>query len=257
MMSSTWCDSKNLQLIEEYRKRPCLWDPSDDYHKNMIRKNEAWNEIGAALECNVTDVKRKMASILASFRRERKRECSSRWYAFSHLSFLLDKFKTKTPSIKGAEEEDDSTEWWTEHDGLIDDPDLLNESELDDKSEIQIDTKENFSTQLIQTNNFDTFDNLPQTRRTSAPPPKKKARSNEYSNNDECGALNTHVRGGSGISPKAKSVSELFVAYLAAKLDTYTEHERNIVQHKINDVLFQADMGNFAKVDSLQGNHKA
>lgn len=245
MNMTGWTDSKILSLIEEYKKRPCLWDPSDEYNKVSSKKNQAWQEISCVLHYDVNEIKRKVASLLASFRRERKRG-QSHWYAFNQLSFLLDKFKGRSAE---EGEEDNSTEWWNEHDELTDEPELLPVSAIDDKSEIQIDTKNCFTTQYIQANPLsDADDHISQLSHYTGHslPPRKKHKpdksietpSNESYSNNQHREL---------IAPKKKSVSELFIAYLSAKLDTYTEYERNIVQHKINDILFQADIGKFAK----------
>lgn len=39
----------------------------------------------------------------------------------------------------------------------------------------------------------------------------------------------------------------LFADYVVSKMKRYNNHTQNIVQHKINNILFEADMGNYDK----------
>jgi hypothetical protein len=52
-------------FIDKYRETPILWDPRHEEHYNKLQKNDAWVEL-ATEEC-----KRKLASLLASLRREK------------------------------------------------------------------------------------------------------------------------------------------------------------------------------------------
>lgn len=103
-----WTDDNVIRLINEYRERQCLWDPATPHYKMMNKKNDAWTDIANTLGCDVEEVKKKMNSLLASFRRERAKERKKRfasgsdevvrtstWFAFRHLSFLLDKFTSR------------------------------------------------------------------------------------------------------------------------------------------------------------------
>ncbi|KAG8272283.1 hypothetical protein J6590_044942 [Homalodisca vitripennis] len=53
-----------------------------------------------------------------------------------------------------------------------------------------------------------------------------------------------------GAAQRPKTTAEIFAEYVAAKLRGYPEYTRNVVQHKINNILFEADMGTYAKPDS-------
>lgn len=39
----------------------------------------------------------------------------------------------------------------------------------------------------------------------------------------------------------------LFADYVVSKMKGYNHHTQNIVQHKINNILFEADMGHYDK----------
>lgn len=97
-----WSNDLTLQLIELYREKGCLWDPTDNTYKLRNAKADAWNELGVAFKCSAAEVKKKMDSLLASFRRERQRQIksgagadevyNSSWFAFKSMVFLMDKF---------------------------------------------------------------------------------------------------------------------------------------------------------------------
>ncbi|KAL4125771.1 hypothetical protein QTP88_010011 [Uroleucon formosanum] len=87
---------------------PILWDPTDPQYKMGKKKLDFWTEISKELKLDVNEVKKKMDSLLASFRRERQREASSgrsgagtdeiyhsKWFAFEEMKFLNDKFKPR------------------------------------------------------------------------------------------------------------------------------------------------------------------
>ena len=72
-------DEKVLDLIEEYRKRPILWDPQNAHYYKTPLKLDAWWEISSVFGFNDTKIsvetcKKKIESILASFRREKQKE---------------------------------------------------------------------------------------------------------------------------------------------------------------------------------------
>ncbi|KAK0078297.1 hypothetical protein PV326_009460, partial [Microctonus aethiopoides] len=110
-----WSNSACLNLIDLYREHECLWNPADDNYKNKIKKLDAWNKISQIMKCEVVEVKKKMESLLSSFRRERQRQIEtfktgsgadeifkSAWFAFKHMTFLMDKFTPK--ETKNTEE---------------------------------------------------------------------------------------------------------------------------------------------------------
>lgn len=65
-----WDRNKCILLIEQYKKYPELWTKSHTDHYNKVRKQEVWNNIAEALNCSsVEEVRKKMDSLLASYRR--------------------------------------------------------------------------------------------------------------------------------------------------------------------------------------------
>lgn len=64
-------------LIQKYEEHKVLWDPKNKWHFNKIKKNDAWQEIADSVGIGVEDAKKKMASLLGSFRREKSKGMKS------------------------------------------------------------------------------------------------------------------------------------------------------------------------------------
>lgn len=97
-----WSNDSVLQLINAYRIRPVLWNSLDSYYKNKNKKEDAWRELADMLNTDIAEIKKKMQSLLASFRRERQKlktisgmgaeeVYDTKWFAFKSLLFLKDK----------------------------------------------------------------------------------------------------------------------------------------------------------------------
>lgn len=97
-----WCNDSVLQLINAYRIRPVLWNSSDPYYKNKNKKEDAWGEIADMMKTDSAEIKKKIQSLLASFRREKQKlkttsgmgaeeVYDTKWFAFKSLLFLKDK----------------------------------------------------------------------------------------------------------------------------------------------------------------------
>lgn len=72
-MESEWSRDNCLLLIEQFENYPELWNPNHGSYYDKIRKNDAWCAIAEAMNCSREEVKKKMDSLLSSFRRERAR----------------------------------------------------------------------------------------------------------------------------------------------------------------------------------------
>ncbi|XP_074027265.1 uncharacterized protein [Leptinotarsa decemlineata] len=110
-----WTNSACLKLINVYREREVLWNPVHNDYKNKIKKLDAWNDISKIMKGDTGEVKKKMESLLTSFRRERQKQDNSfktgsgtdtifksSWFAFKDMLFLMDKFIPK--ETKNTEE---------------------------------------------------------------------------------------------------------------------------------------------------------
>ncbi|XP_054283483.1 uncharacterized protein LOC129000544 [Macrosteles quadrilineatus] len=110
-----WTDDKVLELIEEYKARPVLWDPTSADYKLLNKKSDSWKSLAAVMTTDVEEVKKKINSLLSSFRRERTKEnkksgmaanevYKSNWFAYAPMAFLKDKFKVN--DTKSSEEKE-------------------------------------------------------------------------------------------------------------------------------------------------------
>jgi len=93
-----WPREKSLSLIDEYEKREALWNPTNGYYYDKIKKHDLWVEIGQALDVTPTCAKKKIESLLSSFRREKAKgrktigTGSGKLYLHSRLHKIM-KFK--------------------------------------------------------------------------------------------------------------------------------------------------------------------
>lgn len=71
--SGKWGREERLLLIEQYKGFPELWNPSHPNYYNRDGKKDIWNEIAHNVKCPVLEVRQKMDSILACYRRVRSK----------------------------------------------------------------------------------------------------------------------------------------------------------------------------------------
>lgn len=100
-----WMNRDVLRLIEAFKERPCLWDHNDKDFKLLKKKNECWAEIANIFDVDVYELRKKMNSVLASYRRERQKHGTlkpdgdryfSNWFAYNSMKFI----KRKRPEHK-------------------------------------------------------------------------------------------------------------------------------------------------------------
>ncbi|XP_047112777.1 uncharacterized protein LOC124789448 isoform X2 [Schistocerca piceifrons] len=242
MLAMEWLEDDVMLLIEEYRHHRCLWDPRDPEFKMHTRKNEAWQEIAEALKVPSEEVKKKINSLLASFRRERRKEAAtsgmpagkkyrSGWFAFKSMSFLLDKVG------------------WTK--GRCSEENTVEEVDIDVTS-LEGSEDEGTSNDIVLQTEYPASDEV-HVGDVEEPPRKKCRKGDAY---DEAAAdlnmiiniidtIRNKKQATNNKKQEKKSPRDIFSDYVAFKLKTYNNHVQNIVQFKIHEVFFQADMGNF------------
>lgn len=96
-------DEKLFTLIELYRQNECLWDIKSPYYKNTIKRKAAFTIIGEKLDLDEETIKKKIASLRATYILEKKKITDSQrtgtgtddvyfptipW--FEHMQFLND-----------------------------------------------------------------------------------------------------------------------------------------------------------------------
>lgn len=104
-----WSGEKVIELIEEVKGRPCLWNPSDPDRKNRRKQEHTWMEIGNGMYLTASELKTKWKNVVQSYRGYRRRIIKRKnsvvgktdlyipsWFAYDILdSFLHD---TYTPA---------------------------------------------------------------------------------------------------------------------------------------------------------------
>jgi hypothetical protein len=100
-------DDQIINLINEYEKYPVLWDPNHKFYKLNNKKKDAWDEMASFFNINGEVLKKKMNSVLNSYRRERQKVNSktsgmganevytSTWFAYNALQFLHTKYQPR------------------------------------------------------------------------------------------------------------------------------------------------------------------
>ncbi|XP_047104849.1 uncharacterized protein LOC124743995 [Schistocerca piceifrons] len=236
-----WSNDLSLQLIEAYRDRPVLWDVSHNYYKLANRRNEAWAEIAKLFNCDVMEVKKKMNSLLSSFRRERQKEglrrsgtgpeevYHSTWFAFNSLKFLFDRYR---PRRHRHNFEDDDGDYEGEDFITDEEPDIPTDVL---KMEYSEDSPVAGDSAVLERFSAD-GDKKPALKR-------KRGWSEETRLADACGLLKAAVTAGA----LARDDCAVYGEHVANKLRALDHRTRAIVQHAINNVLFEADMGKYSE----------
>ncbi|KAJ0174894.1 hypothetical protein K1T71_010002 [Dendrolimus kikuchii] len=87
----SWTKTNVIKLVKEYSKRPALWNPDNDYYRNNSVKMKQWAELAGVFDSEVADIRRKLNSILACYRKQRglvRVRGYYLWYLYGHMSFL-------------------------------------------------------------------------------------------------------------------------------------------------------------------------
>jgi hypothetical protein len=72
-MDVEWFKEQTLNLIEQYDLRECLWNVMSKDYKNQYKKKDAWQEISFPTGDDVDIIEKKVKSLLAQYRRERRK----------------------------------------------------------------------------------------------------------------------------------------------------------------------------------------
>ncbi|KAF5271250.1 hypothetical protein FQR65_LT17668 [Abscondita terminalis] len=91
-------------LIKLYGTKDLLWNSKSPHYHNKSLRQDAWNEISSIMVVPVPELKKKMTTLMASYRREKSRIGKSlitgsganevyvsKWFAFDDFNFMKDK----------------------------------------------------------------------------------------------------------------------------------------------------------------------
>ncbi|XP_067008993.2 uncharacterized protein [Anabrus simplex] len=231
-MTAEWDHDRIFLLISLYRERPEIWNPQHKHYHLKNKKYNAWIEIANELRSDVDIVKGKMASLLSSFRREKAKLIYARgksfddaytgnWFAFKHFSFLLDKYKPQeaqnAESILQYEEGVDSIKVENMSAGQL-------PEEYDRYFENQVDYHSD------------------STKAEDFIPPKipRKWKSTVFEDDTRTQEVLNVLR-----SPSPKDECSTFGEHIAMKMRKFDEKLRAVVMHRINNIVFEAEMQHY------------
>lgn len=101
----SWTKQEIKRLISEFKKQETLWNnPRNEYGRQSMRI-ACWKRVAQAMDKPVEEVKRKVASVLSSYRRLniQERRCKGRnfktsWPYYKHLSFMKQRQTNRKPT---------------------------------------------------------------------------------------------------------------------------------------------------------------
>lgn len=99
-----WSNDDTERLIDLFREQPVLWHSNKTGFKVNAQKSEAWDIIAKDMGRSKRDVRRKMNSLMASFRRERLKRIRSNnpllpqendkikttWFGYKKMLFMIE-----------------------------------------------------------------------------------------------------------------------------------------------------------------------
>ncbi|XP_014288908.1 uncharacterized protein [Halyomorpha halys] len=228
-----WDNSECLKLIDKYREHRCLWDPRFDQYKNPFKREEAWKTIAWAMNRDVREIKKKMDSLLGSFRRERQRafgvkktepssDYKTKWFAYQSMKFLLFKYKPRCilqHTHVDFEEPEDVVE---------------SQMTIEDHQPSTSSIKKELTPP-----HWEEYQPTPENK-----PKKRKIMEDPWV--DEAYKILK-----SGLTYE-KDSSAVFGEYVASKHRQYSAFTKSTVEHLINNILYQADIGKYDKPNSQQ-----
>nr|CAD7464539.1 unnamed protein product [Timema tahoe] len=95
-----WSRNQTFKLIQAFKGHDILWDSTRDDYRDRAKKLCAWAAVASQVGASVDECRKRMESMLASFRRERAKVVKSarspvggyrpKWAYWKELVFLCD-----------------------------------------------------------------------------------------------------------------------------------------------------------------------
>ncbi|XP_023719509.1 uncharacterized protein LOC111871010 isoform X2 [Cryptotermes secundus] len=103
-----WTNDSTINFIKAYEKHPVLWDATHCLYKVKPKKTEAWDSIATELNVVVAELKKKMNSLLATYRKVRQKLTAAgksgsgademdapNWFAYKAFAFLHNRYQPR------------------------------------------------------------------------------------------------------------------------------------------------------------------
>nr|CAI5821195.1 unnamed protein product [Callosobruchus analis] len=209
-----------------YETKPELWDPTNTFYHMRNKKHDAWTEIAKGLESDVNVIKGKMASLLSSFRREKVKMKQS-----------LKTGTGKRPFFK-------------DHD--VAEPLSDSEAEADCSVETEsVPSKQNSESEVQETPSASPIPSTsqhspsgPTRKRKLFLSPKRKLPLKKKSTEDDPRVAYAYDML-KNITETPKNECTTFGEHIATKLAKFKDPVRSVVIYKINNIIFDAEIGKY------------
>ncbi|GFT09538.1 MADF domain-containing protein [Nephila pilipes] len=237
-MEMDWSNDHCIELIDAYKKRDVLWNPKHPFYNSKNKKNDAWNEIAEQMQLDEKTVRQKMNSLLGSFRAQRSKGkrligtgkgatevYNSKWFAFEHMKFLLDKDEPRSTFDCQSDMYELST---------MNSPLPFRQTD-DEYLEETIDPE---SVSITESgNNTDSESGPPRfaVKAAERETPRLLLKRRKLSEDPRIGETKR----------MADDRFDNFGKYIASKMRLYSRTTEITVEHHINEILYQADLGMF------------
>ncbi|KAF8767281.1 hypothetical protein HNY73_020265 [Argiope bruennichi] len=261
-----WSEENALKFIEIYKTKSLLWDlkHKDHYKKNL--KKEAWEEISDEMKISAAQCRKKMVSLLASYRRERNKVKSarrtgkrrvdiyeSRWLGYEAFKFLEHR---NPPRKRLITEKNDMIGIETEIDEGVIPPEQIKQEITQTEEEASQRVQEITPSEQVAIHRNETT-----TRREQATTHRERETPSSFSSP----RLTKRTKVDGDISSSMMKIAfnmlqtaekklqtasqpdeiDSFFTYVAAKVQKYTPETQKTIQHAIFDILMKADKGMF------------
>lgn len=237
------------KMVTLYKSKRLLWDSELPEYYNRNRREDVWREISLSMNVPVKELKKKMTSLLGSYRREKSREkksllrrsgkgnvYKSKWFAFTWFAFLSNK---KVPN------------------DTIDTMDNADTQEGPEETRQELTTEEPIIAEPVPTTSHQ-YESPASQSTPSMPTSQLSQTRKRRRRNDATGASNEMLLEAYSIL-KRKSAAptdnyETFGNYIVSELRKYDSHTLPYVKKGILDVLFRADLGEFTPTHDFRKN---
>ncbi|XP_059057765.1 uncharacterized protein LOC131851297 [Achroia grisella] len=210
-MDTEWTNSLVIKLMEEYRKKPELWDNTHKGYRTFTAKYEAWSDLANTFNCDIPDLRKKLNSIFASHRREKSKD--------SKESNKLEDMNDETSND--------------------------NDHEIDDIHE-EITIKEEPVIQAYKPKTYKYSNSNSMSRSTKVLKRRPVREVPNTSNRMDSKILETlRLIKKTGLSRK-KDECDSFGEYIADSLRKHDDRTQSMIKQAINNILFEQEMKKFS-----------
>ncbi|XP_026753247.1 uncharacterized protein LOC113513452 [Galleria mellonella] len=244
MADVEWTNELVIKLVEEYSKKPELWDNTHKWYRMHTAKYEAWTDLANMFDCDIADLRKKLNSIFASHRREKaKVRCGGRslWFLYNHLKFLPNHLDNDNNPDAVVMKSNNSRieEDFEEH--TSDD----NNHDVDEDHEEIIIKEEPVVQTYVKPKSYKYTTHKPRLTKTIKRRIIREAPANSSSRIDSKILETLRLIRKSDLSRK-KDECDSFGEYIADSLRKHDDRTQSMIKQAINNILFEQEMKKYS-----------